>query len=65
MIVVSNTTPIISLASINRIDILKKLFTNIYIPKAVYEEIKSKDAFGYNEIDDNFFIVKDIKVKRF
>lgn len=61
MIVVSNTTPIISLASIGRIDLLKKLFTNIYIPRAVFDEIKSKDSFGYEDIDDPFFIVKDIK----
>ena len=61
MIVVSNTTPIISLASINKIDILKSLFKKIYIPQAVYDEIKSKKAFGYKEIDDNFSQVKQIK----
>lgn len=61
MIVVSNTTPIISLASIDKIDLLKKLFENIYIPKAVYDEIKSKDSFGFDEIDDEFFIVKEVK----
>jgi predicted nucleic acid-binding protein len=63
MIVVSNTTPIISLASIGKIDLLKKLFDNIYIPRAVYDEIKSKDSFGFDEIDDKFFIVKEVKDK--
>jgi predicted nucleic acid-binding protein len=61
MIVVSNTSPIISLSSINQIDLLKKLFGKVYIPQAVYDEIKSKTSFGYNEIDQDFFKVKTIK----
>ena len=61
MIVVSNATPIISLASIGRIDILRYFFDTVYIPQAVYDEIKSKKAFGYNEIDDKFFQVECIK----
>ncbi|WP_069473701.1 DUF3368 domain-containing protein [Candidatus Marithrix sp. Canyon 246] len=61
MIVVSNTTPIISLSSINQIELLKKLFGNVYIPQAVYDEIKSKTSFGYNEIDQDFFKVEKIK----
>jgi len=43
MIVVSNTTPIISLASIGKIDILKHFFDKVYISRAVYDEIKSKN----------------------
>jgi len=61
MIVVSNATPIITLASVGRIDIFKNFFDQIYIPQAVYDEIKSKKAFGYKEIDDNFFQTVDIK----
>ncbi len=38
MIVVSNTTPLIGLASIGRFELLRKLFGEIYIPRAVYEE---------------------------
>ncbi len=61
MIVVSNTTPIITLACINKIDILKHFFDKVYIPQAVYDEIKSKRAYGYREIDDDFFEVTTIK----
>ena len=61
MIVVSNATPIISLACIDRMDILKYFFDKVYIPQAVYDEIKSKQAFGYREIDNNFFEIKKIK----
>ena len=38
MIVVSNTTPLIGLAIIQRFDLLPKLFGKIYIPQAVYDE---------------------------
>lgn len=38
MIVVSNTTPLIGLAAIQRFDLLQQLFGEIYIPQAVYGE---------------------------
>lgn len=38
MKVVSDTTPLIGLASIGRLEILKKLFEEVYIPQAVYDE---------------------------
>lgn len=38
MIVVSNTTPLIGLASIQRFDLLFDLFGEVYIPQAVYDE---------------------------
>lgn len=38
MIVVSNTTPLIGLATIQRFDLLKQLFGEIVIPQAVYDE---------------------------
>ena len=38
MIVVSDTTPLIGLASIDRFELLRKLFGEIYIPQAVYDE---------------------------
>jgi predicted nucleic acid-binding protein len=61
MIVVSNATPIITLASINRVDILRHFFEKIYIPQAVYNEIKSKRAYGYQEIEDDFFEIITIQ----
>lgn len=61
MKVVSNTTPIISLSSIGYLSLLPNLFGQVYIPKAVYQEIKSKKAFGYNEIDSDF--IKTIEIK--
>jgi predicted nucleic acid-binding protein len=38
MIVVSNTTPLIGLATIQRFDLLQHLFGKIHIPQAVYDE---------------------------
>ncbi|MFW5701241.1 MAG: DUF3368 domain-containing protein [Cyclobacteriaceae bacterium] len=45
--VVSNTTPIISLLKLNRLDLLQKLYKQIYIPSAVYKEIEAGKAKGY------------------
>jgi predicted nucleic acid-binding protein len=39
MIVVSDTTPIISLMKIDYLDILERLYKNIIIPRAVYDEL--------------------------
>ena len=38
MIVVSDTTPLISLLKINRIDLLEKLFGQVFIPQSVFDE---------------------------
>ncbi|MEN9757832.1 MAG: hypothetical protein RL755_2019 [Pseudomonadota bacterium] len=62
MIVVANTTPIISLASIERLDILEKMFDKVIIAQAVYDEIKAKQNYGFHEIDKAAFIeVQEIK----
>ncbi|NOY61368.1 MAG: DUF3368 domain-containing protein [Calditrichaeota bacterium] len=61
MIVVTNTTPIISLASIQKTEILKRLFSEIIIPQAVYDEIKAKESYGYKEVESDFIKVQQIK----
>ncbi|MBV6392620.1 MAG: hypothetical protein KPEEDBHJ_01843 [Anaerolineales bacterium] len=38
MIVVSDTTPLIGLSSIGRLDLLEELFGEVYIPQAVFDE---------------------------
>ncbi len=35
MIIISDTTPIITLLKINQLDLLQKLFQEIYIPESV------------------------------
>ena len=39
MIIVSDTSPITSLAAINRLNLLQQLYGNIIIPEAVYREL--------------------------
>lgn len=45
MIVVSDATPIISFLKINRLDILGKLFGEVLLPEAVYEELTLNQFF--------------------
>lgn len=46
MIVVSDTTPIISLIKINRLDLLEELFQEVLIPDAVYRELTTNQSFS-------------------
>lgn len=46
MTVVSNTTPLIGLAIINRFDLLHQIFGQIYISQAVYDEAV---VYGYEK----------------
>lgn len=50
MIVVANTTPIISLAAIGHLDLLEKLFGKVIIAEAVYREIKVKQSHVFFNI---------------
>lgn len=45
MIVVSDTTPIISLIKIDKLDILKEMFGEVQIPEAVFDELTSNVLF--------------------
>lgn len=45
MIVISDTTPIISLLKIDRLDLLEKLFGGVQIPKGVFAELTGNPRF--------------------
>jgi len=65
MKVVANTTPLISLASIGRLDLLRQLFGTIAIPYAVYREIKAKPSFGFNEVEQDWIEILPVNEKPF
>jgi predicted nucleic acid-binding protein len=44
MRVVVNATPLIALSLVDRLDLLHRLFDEIIVPPAVYDEITAKDA---------------------
>ncbi|MCM1124908.1 MAG: DUF3368 domain-containing protein [Lachnospiraceae bacterium] len=46
MIVVSDTTPIISLIKAGQLELLQKLFDVVYIPQAVYLELTENETFS-------------------
>ncbi len=41
MIIISNSSPLISLGAIDRLDLLHELFGEIFIPDAVLQEVRS------------------------
>lgn len=45
MIVVSDSTPLISLMKADRLDILHQLFGEILIPDAVFNELTANDRY--------------------
>lgn len=45
MIVVSDTTPLISLLKINCLDLLEKLFGQVIIPQSVFDELTADERF--------------------
>lgn len=68
MIVVSNTSPIINLAGVNKLDLLNQLYGTITIPKAVYQEIavKGSGEAGSEEVQAFEWIeVKSISNQKF
>lgn len=43
MIIISDSSPLISLAIIGRLDLLEKLYKDIYVPFAVYKEVTEEE----------------------
>ncbi|MBI3944033.1 MAG: DUF3368 domain-containing protein [Chloroflexi bacterium] len=65
MIVISNTTPLIGLATIRRFDVLQQLFKELCIPQAVYNEtvIAGREAGGAKQEVSEAAWIKILPVK--
>lgn len=65
MITVSNTTPLIGLASIQKFDMLRQLFGELYIAQAVYDEavIAERETGGAKHEVSTASWIKTIGVK--
>lgn len=61
MLVVSDTTPLISFLKINRLDMLQQLFETVVIPHAVYRELTCNEDFvdEIQQIREMSFILVD------
>ena len=46
MIVVSNTSPMTNLAAIGQVALLRQLYGGVYIPEAVYRELRAGESRG-------------------
>lgn len=63
MIVVSDTTPLISLLKIRRLDLLESLFGTVHIPQGVFDELTANPDFAKeaSEIQECEFIkIQDV-----
>jgi predicted nucleic acid-binding protein len=60
-LIISDSTTIITLLNIERLDILTNIFSCVYIPKRVYEEIVIEEQII---LDKDFFITKEIEDKK-
>lgn len=45
MVIISDTTPLISLLKINRLELLEKMYKSVIIPQAVYDELTINNRF--------------------
>ena len=69
--IVSNTTPLIAFLKKNELNLLKNVFNEILIPKAVYKEIietskdYDKEEILENEINKNWIKIHEIKSLKF
>ena len=66
MIVVSDTTPILSLVKLGRLDLLQALYGKVMLPEAVYHELVSNPAFveeAKQVIASAFLTTVSVKIK--
>ena len=68
--IISNSSPLILLAKMNKLELLKKLYREVSIPKEVHKEVilmgKQEgyaDAFLIEKAINDFIVVKDLKEK--
>lgn len=65
MMIISNTTPLIGMASIQRFDVLKQLFGQVHIAQAVYNEavIAGREAGGAKDEVSTADWIKTVSVQ--
>jgi uncharacterized protein len=66
VIVVSNTSPLILLTKIHRLDLLSELYAQVYIPEAVLSEVRAKRGAETDAIQgqiDRFLFVTPVDPK--
>lgn len=64
MIVVSDTTPVISLMKAGHLELLQKLFDIVYIPNAVKRELIENETYSEEAgmiLDCGFLLVKEVE----
>ena len=64
MSIIVNSTPLISLAVINRLELLRRIFGDVYVPRAVYDEVitNGKGKTGYHQLlKINWFNIAEIE----
>lgn len=59
-LIISDSTTIITLLNIKRVDVLRNLFSEVFIPCKVYDEMTVDEEIV---LDGNFFIKKEIEDK--
>jgi predicted nucleic acid-binding protein len=52
VIIVCDTSPIVALVVCGKLDLLDRLFSEVYIPKSVYDELTVSDKPGAAEISE-------------
>ena len=62
-LVIADSGPIFSLASINKLHLLDSLFDDVRIPQAVWKEITLKKSVKYYDKIVNYFESKVLKIK--
>jgi len=62
--IVSNSSPLIVFSKIGRLSLLEKMFNEVYIPKAVFEEV-TKGKKGAEIVKNKWIKVKQVKDKDF
>jgi predicted nucleic acid-binding protein len=60
-LIISDSTTIITLLNIDRLDVLTNIFSLVYIPQKVYDEIVIDEQIN---LDETFFVVKKIADKK-
>lgn len=64
-LVIADSGPIFSLATINKLQLLDSLFDDVKIPQAVWKEITLNNSVPYYDIIINYFENKIEKIKSF
>ena len=60
MILIADSSALVALSIVDKLDVLEKLFRDVYVPRAVYDEVSKKNKIEFYKLAKEAELISEI-----